>query len=93
MDGDQEFSPSEFGKKVNYSDITRTLTPYSSWVVDYPIFAYKSVAPDNREIVIMHLARKIPQRSIYLKDWEFLSFVDGKFIQNKDTRSQITMLV
>ena len=79
MNGDQECSSKEIGNKVNYCDITQTLTPHSSWVVDYPILAYKSVSPDSKEIVIMHLARKIPQRSIYLKDWELLSFVDGKF--------------
>ena len=27
-----------------------------SWVIDYPILAYKSVSPDNKEIVICHLA-------------------------------------
>ena len=49
------------------------------WIVDYPILAYKSVSPDNREIVIVHLAHKIPQRSIHLKGWEFVSFVRGNF--------------
>ena len=48
-------------------------------VTDYPIAAYKSISPDNKEIVIMHLSNKIPQRSIFLGRWEFLSFVDGKF--------------
>ena len=49
------------------------------WIVDYPILAYKSAAPNNREIVLVHLARNIPQRSIHLKNCEILSFVDGKF--------------
>ena len=40
----------------------------------------------------MHLARKIPQRSIHLGNWELLSFVDGKF-HFEDTRKQIVMLV
>ena len=27
-----------------------------SWICDYPILAYKSASPDNKEIVLCHLA-------------------------------------
>ena len=63
-----------------------------SYAIDYPILAYKSISPDNKEIVLMHLACKVPQRSIHLGDWEFLSFVDGKH-KFDDNRSQIFLLV
>ena len=78
-------------KKIVFCNVL-TLKPRSTFVVDYPILAYKSVSPDNKEVVIMHLANKIPQRSIHLGDWELLSFVDGKF-QFNDTRKQIILLV
>ena len=56
-----------------------------AYTIDYPILAYKSPVPNNREIVIAHVAQKMPQRSIHLKDWEFIAFVDGDF-SNADTR-------
>lgn len=31
-----------------------------SVVIDYPILAYKSLSPDNRDIVLVHLSQKIP---------------------------------
>ena len=73
-------------------DITQSLTPNLSWAVDYPMLAYKSISPDNREIVLVHLVRNIPQRSIHLKNYELLSFVDGKF-KFEDSRCQIVLLV
>ena len=33
---------------------------HQSYVVNYPILAYKSVAPDNSEIVLVHLAHDMP---------------------------------
>ena len=60
--------------------------------MDYPILAYKSPAPNNREIVIAHVAQRIPQRSVYLDDLEFISFVKGDFLQ-ADIRKQVCMLV
>ena len=51
--------------------------PIGNWAIDYPIFAYKSASPDNKEIVFMHLGRNIPQRLIHLGKWELLSFIDG----------------
>ena len=63
-----------------------------SWICDYPILAYKSVSPDNKEIVLCHLAQEIPQRLIYLEHWEFVSFVHGNY-EDSDTRKQIVMLV
>ena len=31
-----------------------------SWIVDYPMLAYKSQLPTNREIALVHLAQEIP---------------------------------
>ena len=47
------------------------------WIVDYPILAYKSVTPDNKEIVLAHLSHNMPQRAIHLGKYEFASFVSG----------------
>ena len=83
-----------FGKKnqkIQFCEINE-LQSESSLVTDYPIAAYKSISPDNKEIVIMHLSHKIPQRSIHLGNWEFIAFVDGQ-IKFQDTRKQILMLV
>ena len=30
------------------------------WIVDYPMLAYKCMAPDNKEIALVHLAQEIP---------------------------------
>ena len=76
--GSKENTRKPSDKKIVFCNVL-TLKPRSTFVVDYPILAYKSVSPDNKEIVIMHLANKLPQRSIHLGDWELLSFVDGKF--------------
>ena len=61
-------------------------------MVDYPILAYKSISPDNREIVISHLSHNIPQRLIHLRDWEFVSFVKGNF-EDADLCKQVMLLV
>ena len=37
-----------------------------SWMVDYPLLAYKSPAPSNKEIVIAHMAMNMPQKIIHL---------------------------
>lgn len=34
---------------------------HQSFIIDYPILAYKSMAPDDSEIVIENLAVKMPQ--------------------------------
>ena len=57
---DKGDSSQSLSKKFILYDKTRSLTPNLTWAVDYPIIAYKSVSPDNREIVLVHLARKIP---------------------------------
>ena len=51
---------------MKFCNTSCTMNPQSTWALDYPIYAYKSAAPDNKEIIIMHLGRKIPQRSIHL---------------------------
>ena len=48
-----------------------------SWIVDYPMLAYKCMSPDNKEIALVHLAQEMPQRLIHLGQWEFISFVHG----------------
>ena len=64
-----------------------------SFAVDYPILVYKSVSPDNKELVLCHLAQDIPQRQIHLNQWEFISFVNGNFdVRDLDTRKQIVFL-
>ena len=37
------------------------------------------MTPDNRDIAIVHLAQKIPQRFIHLGKYEFVSFVNKDF--------------
>ena len=47
-----------------------------SWIVDYPLLAYKTATPMNKEIAIVHMAYNMPQRIIHLGEWEFVSFVN-----------------
>ena len=63
-----------------------------SHFVNYPILAYKCMTPDNRDIAIVHLACKIPQRFIYLGKYEFVSFVNKDF-DSKTTSRQIIIMV
>ena len=46
-----------------------------SFIVNYPMLAYKEMSPDNSKISLVHLAEEIPQRIVNLGDWEFISFV------------------
>ena len=47
-----------------------------SWVVDYPVVAYKSFLPDDSDIVIGNFARREDlQLAVNLGNWNFLSFV------------------
>ena len=50
------------------------------------------MAPDDREIAIVHLTQEIPQRTINLKEYEFIAFVKHAFNQSKCV-STIMMLV
>ena len=50
---------SDKDKKILFYEINE-LQSESSLVTDYPIAAYKSISPDNKEIVIMHLSHRIP---------------------------------
>ena len=66
---------------------------HQSWAVDYPMLAYKTMSPDNREIALVHLAHDIPQRVINLsKGFRFVCFVNGSNERN-DTACQIMFLV
>lgn len=47
-----------------------------SWIVDYPLLAYKTYSPDNSEIAIVHMAQNMPQSIINLGEWEFVCFVN-----------------
>lgn len=71
-----------------------------SWIVDYPLLAYKTYTPMNREIAIMHLSLDMPQRIIHLGMWEFVSFVNHTqmveqkcFEKDKETNCDIMLLV
>ena len=46
-----------------------------SWIIEYPLLAYKSFTPNNSELVVMHLAAEMPQRFISLEEWQFVCFV------------------
>ena len=69
-------------------------------VVDYPLLAYKTFSPRNREICIVHLAMNVPQRVVHLGEWEFLCFVGHTqmveqklFQRSKETNCDIMFLV
>lgn len=47
-----------------------------SWIVDYPLLAYKTFTPRNKEIAIVHMAYNVPQKIIHLGEWEFVCFVN-----------------
>ena len=71
-----------------------------SWIVDYPLLAYKTFTPKNKEIAILHMAQDIPQRVIHLGDWEFVCFVNHTqmveqkcFNKSKETNCDIMFLV
>ena len=71
-----------------------------TWMVDYPLLAYKSPTPMNKEIAIVHLALNMPQRIIHLGEWEFVCFVNHTqmveqklFKREKETNCDIFFLV
>ena len=71
-----------------------------SWVVDYPLLAYKTFTPNNKEIAIIHLCLNMPQRIVHLGEWEFVSFVNHTqmieqrcFYRWKETNCDILFLV
>ena len=46
--------------------------------------AYKSLVPNDSELLIVHLAVKMPQLAIDLQGWEFVCFVNhSKFTETK----------
>ena len=71
-----------------------------SWIVDYPLLAYKTASPTNKEIAVAHMALPMPQRVIHLGEWEFVSFVNHTqmveqklFGKAKETNCDIMFLV
>ena len=69
-------------------------------MVDYPLLAYKTVTPNNKEIAIVHMAQNMPQRIIHLGQWEFVCFVNHTqmveqklFDKRKETNCDIMFLV
>ena len=71
-----------------------------SWIVDYPLLAYKTASPDNKTIAILNMAMNMPQRIIHLGEWEFVSFVNHTmmveqqlFQKQKETNCDIMFLV
>ena len=53
------------------------------WHVEYPMLAYKTYKPDNKEICIVNLAADTPCKMIDLGEFEFVSFVKHTHIVNK----------
>lgn len=71
-----------------------------SWIVDYPLLAYKTFTPRNKEIAIVHMAYNTPQRVLHLGEWEFICFVNHTqmveqkcFKKSKETNCDIMILV
>ena len=71
-----------------------------TWIVDYPLLAYKTASPTNKEIAIVHMALLMPQKIIHLGDWEFVCFVNHTqmveqklFGKNKETNCDIMFIV
>ena len=71
-----------------------------TYIIDYPLLAYKNYTPENREICICHMAMNIPQKVIDLGEWEFVAFVNHTqmverkvFEFEKESNSDIMFLV
>jgi hypothetical protein len=48
-----------------------------TWIVDYPLLAYKSYVPQNNELIVLNIANeKAAERIINFEDHEFLCFVN-----------------
>ena len=69
-------------------------------MVDYPLLAYKTFTPRNKEIAIVHMADVMTQRVIHLGEWEFVCFVNHTqmveqkcFQKSKETNCDIMILV
>ena len=64
----------EKGQENDLDYSQRPLT--QTYIVDYPLLAYKNYTPENNEICIVHMAMDIPQKVINLGEWEFVAFVN-----------------
>ena len=52
--------------------------------MDYPILAYKSLTPNDAQLIVVNLAVKMPQIVIDLEGWEFVCFVNhAKYTEKK----------
>ena len=63
-----------------------------SFIVNYPLLAYKSYEPTNNKIALVHLCQNIPQRIIHLGAMEFVAFVADDY-DKTDISKQIMILV
>lgn len=71
-----------------------------NWIVDYPLLAYKTASPTNKEIAVIHMALTMPQRVIHLGEWDFVCFVNHTqmieqklFDKSKETNCDIMFIV
>lgn len=71
-----------------------------SWIVDYPLLAYKTYNPKNNELAVIHMALNMPQKVVNLGEWEFVCFVNHTqmieqklFEKSKETNCDIMFLV
>ena len=53
-----EFFTTTIGKDEKFDFPQRPLA--QTWIVDYPLLAYKSFTPDNKEICVIHMAQNTP---------------------------------
>ena len=55
------FITADLNKKVEDADLDYPQQPCSQrWIVDYPLLAYKTYSPMNKEIAIIHMAINMP---------------------------------
>ena len=59
------------------------------YIIEFPLLAYKTLTPDNKQIALVHLNQEIPQRIINLGIYEFVAFVE----HNLDTNSCATNII
>ena len=45
------------------------------YIIEFPLLAYKTMTPDNKQISIAHLTQEIPERIVNLDKYEFIAFV------------------
>ena len=95
QENDNKEDQASKGKLIYYQEPVQ-----QTWIVDYPLLAYKTFTPKNKEIAIVHMAQDMPQRIIHLGEWEFVCFVNHTqmveqkcFEKKKETNCDIMILV